>query len=262
MKKHQSISYFTGREQQALLRLKNRIVKLYKPLIIYFVGCNSTNYWVRNYLAHPRSKEQWHFCCDLLLVMPDGSSLPENAELEIKSLSNEYGHIRLLTHPFHFVEQQIKEHSLFFCWIQRRAVILYESDNAVDKLPEPVANMKRYEKQVYQFFLDNPNYNNYTEIKLSPLPKISNVTKKTAEKEKEKEEEESEYALSDELQCRMARFLHEHGAKAANVRIREALLEYVVAVTEVGIPNKFNETIWDFEELMQFFDMAEKEFTT
>lgn len=254
MKKHQSISYFTGREQQALLRLKNQIVKLYKPIIIYFIGCRSTTHLVRNYLAHPRNENQWHFSCDLLLIMSDESSLPENAVEELKNLSNEYDHIRLLTHSFNFVQQQIKEYSLFFCWMQRRAVILYESDKSVDKLPESVHNMKQYEHQVHQFFLDNPNYDNYTEIKLSPLPIKSTVCNKNMQ--------ESEYKLSEDLQYRMARFLHEHGAKAANVRIREALLEYVVAVTEVGVPNEFNDTIWDLEELMQFFDMAENETTS
>ncbi|AYD46389.1 hypothetical protein [Arachidicoccus soli] len=60
----------------------------------------------------------------------------------------------------------------------------------------------------------------------------------------------------------MARFLHEHGAKAANVCIREAFLEYILAVTEVGVPNEFNDTLWDFEELMQFFDIAENVVTS
>ncbi|AYD46388.1 hypothetical protein D6B99_01395 [Arachidicoccus soli] len=66
--------------------------------------------------------------------------------------------------------------------MQRRAVILYESDNAVDKLPEPTHNIKLYENQVYQFFLNNPNYENYTEIKLSPLPKKSAASSKAAQK--------------------------------------------------------------------------------
>lgn len=250
MKKYQSISHLTGREQQALLRLK-KIVQLYKPLIIYFIGCRSSTHLVRNYLAHPRNENHWHFYCDLLLIMPDESSLPENAVEELKSLSKEYDNIRIFTHPFHYVAQQIKEYSLFFCWMQRRAVILFERDNAIDKLPEPLHNMKRYEKQVYQFFLNNRDYKHYADVKLSPLPIKSTTRKNPAE--------ETEYKLSAALQYRMARFLHEYGAKAANVCIREVLLEYVVAITEVGIPNKFKDTIWNFEELMRFFDMAGKE---
>jgi len=59
MKDHASISHFTGREQQALLRLKNKIVEIHKPLIIYLIGCESSNKLVRNCLGNPRNNSQW-----------------------------------------------------------------------------------------------------------------------------------------------------------------------------------------------------------
>lgn len=170
MKHHTSISHFTGREQQALSRLKNKIVAGCQPLIIYLIGSKSSHHLVRNCFDHPRKEDRWHFSCELLLVLPKGASLPENAAEALKNSGSEGEHIRLLAHPFDLVAQKLQEHSLFFCWIQRRAIVLYERDHATEKLPEPVQNMKQYEQQVHRFFADHPHYENYMDLKLSPLP--------------------------------------------------------------------------------------------
>lgn len=71
---------------------------------------------------------------------------------------------------------------------------------------------------------------------------------------------EHELKLSADLQNKMVLFLHEHGAKATNYRLRQAMMiEYVRGATEVGIPDEFKNILWDFEELMEFFDLAEME---
>lgn len=252
MKHKQSISHYSGREQQALLRLKNKIVELHKPLIIYLIGCKSSHLVTRNCFANPRNDNQWRFCCDLLLVLSDGTILPESATDELKSFSEDYNRIRLFAHSFDFVEAQIKQYSLFFCWLQRRAIVLYETDNSCQKLPEPVQNMKQYEKQAHEFFAHHPDYENYLEERLSPLPQ-----KPVAEEEQD--EIFKPPKLSMMLQNEMARFLYEHGARGTNFRMRQAMIEYVSGVTQTGIPNEFYNILWDFEGLMEFFDLAEEE---
>ncbi len=246
MKNHTSISHYTGRERQALLRLKNKIVALYKPLIIYLIGCNSSNKLARNCLGNARNGNQWCFSCDLLLVLPEGVSLPENAVEELKSIAKDYEHIRLIAHPFDFVEKQLQEDSLFFCWMQRKAIVLYERDNSIEKLPEPVQNMKQYEKQVHQFFADNPNYENYTEVKLSPLPAKSST-------EIVEDSEISETTIES-----FKSYLEYHDPKTVNRNIRTVLVDYI-RTTQAGYPFNFKEILWDFMDLMEVFDVAEDE---
>ena len=109
MKKHHSINHFTGREQQALLQLKNKIVTLYKPLIVYLIGCRSSSQLNRNCMATTRTEERWTYSCDVLVVLPEGASLPENAVQELKSLDKMYGNIQLMAHAVDFVVTQLKE---------------------------------------------------------------------------------------------------------------------------------------------------------
>lgn len=253
MKKKESINHFTGREQQALLRLKNKIVKRYQPLIVYLIGCKSASSLIRNYLVNPRNIYHWSFSCDLLVVMPQGANIPENASEGLKSISDDYGHIHIIAHPIDFVVQQLKEYSIFFCWIQRRAVVLYEWQNACEKLPEAVQNMKQYEQQAHRFLVDNPNYDNYTEVKLSPLPQ-KNIQQEATIGPSQRPQ------LSLKLQNNMADFLRQHGARETNLRLRRRLLEYVASTTHLGIPNDFHSTLDDFNALTEFFDLAETEF--
>ena len=252
MKNKQSIAHYTGREQQALLRLKNKIAELYKPLIIYLIGCKSSYDVTRTCFANPRNDDQWNFSCDLLLVLPEGIVLPDNAPEELKSLNQEYEAIRLSGYPFDFVKKQLKQSSLFFCWMQRRAIVLYERDNTSQKLPEAVQNMKQYEKQVHELFANNPDYENYTEIKLSPLPQ-------NRDSKKERGEFFDAPKLSAKLLERLAEFLQYHDPGSTGFRLRRALIEYVSSVSEIGAPRDFKDTLWDFEDLMEFFDLAAEE---
>lgn len=255
MRHHTSISHFSGREQQALLRLKNKIVELYKPVIIYLIGCDSSSHLSRNCFCDPRNEEKWRFSCDLVIVLPDGKDLSERAFDELKGISNDNEDILIIAHPFGFIKKQIQEYSLFFCWIQRRSIVLYERDNFREKLPKPVQNMKQYEKQVHDFFASNPNYNGYTKVKLSPLPKKYLTAKGQAESS------DVDMSSNMTLQNVLWRFLREHGAKGINKPIQQELIRYLRARRRVqdDTPDKFNRILWDCGELMDFFDFVEVE---
>ncbi|MBC7934387.1 MAG: hypothetical protein H7Y86_03365 [Rhizobacter sp.] len=67
--------------------------------------------------------------------------------------------------------------------------------------------------------------------------------------------------LPETLQRSMACFLEAHGAKSVNIHLRKALIGYVNS-TEHGTPHDFNRTLRDFEDLMEFLDLAEKEYPT
>lgn len=246
MKNHTSISHFASSERQALLRLKNKIVVLYKPLIIYLIACNSTTRITRNYLAYPKNDSQWTCSFDLLLVLPEGVSLPENAAHDLKSIHKDYEHIHLIAHPFDFVRKQLQECSLFFCWVQRSAIVLYEREHSCEKLPEPVQNIKQYAKQVNQFLTDNPDYENYADTKLSPLP-LKPLAQSLRNPVRSK-------VLIDSFKS----YLENHPPKTVNRNIRDVLLEYIRTV-QSGYPVNLKEILGDFTALMELLDLAEDE---
>lgn len=145
MKNPTSISHFPGPQQQALLRLKNQIVKLYKPLIIYFVDGENHHQTSWNCFSKPRNRTEWHFSCDLLLVLPQGVTQlePEIKASKFEGMDDNIT-VNLRIHPNDFVQAQLQEFSLYFCWVQRRAIVLYENNNACQNLPTPVRNLKRF----------------------------------------------------------------------------------------------------------------------
>ncbi len=61
------------------------------------------------------------------------------------------------------------------------------------------------------------------------------------------------------LQKKLAEFLQYHDPRSTGFRLRKALIEYVSSVSEIGPPRDFKDTLWDFEDLMEFFDLAEIE---
>ncbi|MFT3904665.1 MAG: hypothetical protein QM727_15945 [Niabella sp.] len=228
MKQHLSISHFTGREKHALLKLKNKIVALYNPRIIYLVSIISSTKLARNCFDNPRNKRHWSFSCSLVLILKENLYLPENAVKTLLNSDKDCRHIHLVAHPFDFVEKQLNEHSLFFCWIQSRAILLYDKDNSCRKLPEPIENMKKYEKEVHQFFSDNPNYEHYKDIKLSPLPvRLS------------RQSQSSKDLLNREPWFESFKsYLEYHHPKRVNKNIRAVLLDYI-RTSQAGYPINF-----------------------
>jgi hypothetical protein len=170
MKTHRSIKHLAGREQKTLLGIKNKLVALCKPMLIYYLGSNQSVHVTRNCFTKPSYEEQGFFACDLLIVLSDEGLLPGNAEQVIKNSVPECEAVHLIVHPINFVVQQLQDHSLFFCWVQHHAILLHEQDHASELLPEPVISLKLYERQAMEFYNDNPDYANYDRVCLSPLP--------------------------------------------------------------------------------------------
>ena len=111
--------------------------------------------------------------------------------------------------------------------------------------------MKQYDKQAHDFFVNHPDYENYTEEKLVPLPQDPAA--------EEPDEVFKPPKMSMVLQKEMERFIYEHGARGTSFRMRQAMIEYVSGVTQTAIPDEFYNILWDFEGLMEFFDLAEEE---
>jgi len=160
MKMHTSIAHFSGQEQQALLGLKDKLVELYKPLFIYLIRCSSSSCLTRNCFNNSKNAFEWSLSSDLLLILPEGAVVSGNTMEELRHMNKNYRKVRLIVHPLDFFEKQLKEYSLFFCWIQHRAIVLYKKDTFNKNLLEPVQNIKQYGKQAEAFFADSQ----YTKI--------------------------------------------------------------------------------------------------
>ncbi len=251
MKTRHSISHFPGREQQAIFRLKNQIVELYNPLIIYYIGSDYSGQSARNCFTDYKDKHQGRFSCDLLVIMPDKTLIPEHAAMELENLDTVFGRIHLITHTLDFYLRQLQAYSLFFCWVQYRAIVLYEWENAAKKLPDPVDSIKQYQHQVKQFFTDNPDYDNYTQVRLSPLPENTvPIQEKPAI---------SKQRLSNRLENNMAKFLKEHEPEMVSLHIRNLILEYIHGSGNKYLSAEFKNTLQELQGLIEFFDLAGKD---
>lgn len=169
-KVHHSIGHCNSREQEALIKLKNAIVSLYKPLLVYCLGSSSFVHTSRNSFSRCRCSTQWSFSCDLLIVLPPAADIPLSAVRELKQVCDAYECIHLIEHDWDFMVQQLQAYSLFFCWLQHHATLLYEKDNASLKLPQPLNSIKQYALQAEQYYAHHPQYELHTEPRLSPLP--------------------------------------------------------------------------------------------
>lgn len=170
MSHKKSIAHFQGREQQLLFKIKNSLVDQLQPLIIYVIGCQITTSSKRNCFLRPQRTDTWQFSCDLFLVLPEGKQLPEHIVADIKCLSPDLAEVRVLHATLDLMQQQIKEQSLFFNWLRRNGIVIYEKDNELQQLPPRLPKHIAYEQQATQYYLANPNYEHHIETKLVPLP--------------------------------------------------------------------------------------------
>lgn len=254
MKNPTSISHFPGKEQQALLTLKNQMVKLYQPLIIYYISGKHTTYQSRSCFSNPRNHECSIYDADFVMVLRDNHSLPEDAEAVLKDLNEGFGSIRLIARPLAFVKEQLHSYSLFFCWLQRRAIVLYECGNACRELPDPVRNMKQYESQAQRFYYNNLNYEAYFKTKLSPLPVAPEVAKEVRGQNKD-----TPPSLSPALQKVMVAFLRERGGEAVLNSLRSTLLDHVIYASDTETTEGLQNLLKEVRAVSRFFDVAEKE---
>lgn len=165
-----AISHCNRKEQEALIKLKNNIVSLYRPQLVYCLGTSSVARTSRNCFSRRSNSTGWLFSCDLLIILPTGTQVSEATTRNMEQVCEAYEDIRLLVHNWDYVVGQLQIYSLFFCWLQQKAILLYEKDNASSMLPVLFTNIRQYALQAEQYYADNPEYEQYTEPKLSPLP--------------------------------------------------------------------------------------------
>jgi len=162
-----NFSQLNSNEQNALQLIKRKIAEHLKPLLI-FCWNSRVNYSLqRNCFTAKQITETWTFSCNLLIVMPEGAVIGENIHKELRALTISYGAVHAIIHSIDFMSGKMKEHNLFFNWVHRYAVLLYEHDNSFQQLPPPIPEVKEYQRQADSYYLSNPEMLNYLEEKLN-----------------------------------------------------------------------------------------------
>lgn len=250
MKTKTSIAHFTKEEQEALTNLKEKLIEVYNPLLIYLIAIENTHSLKRDSLSYPIKKIKTRFAIDVLVIVPDSPILFSHLN-EVDKIHNEISEVNLITYPLGQFQKELNDQSVFFCAIQKRSKILYEHENSLEELPTCRFINQTYKEKLLKYNSQYPNYKNHR-VETLYFSDGENVT--------------SIYdffeipILSDELQHAFAKLLKQLGAKAINVSLRKVILEYAYSATEAGVNNDFEEILVNFEYLMELFDVAEREF--
>ncbi len=166
MKVHRSVAHLTGKEQNALHNIKNRVVEKLKPQLIFCYRTETKQSIQRNCFTNPRKAEDWQFSCNLLIVISEKTTIEDHVLKETIQLTEPFGNVNVKVHPLDFVLNQLEENTLFFVWVHRTAIVLYERDKVLEQFPSPIPKREEYQKQVEEFYQQNPGMTNYLEEKM------------------------------------------------------------------------------------------------
>jgi hypothetical protein len=137
------ISQLNGKEQNAVHCIKKLIANQLNALTIYCFGCETNISIKRTAFIKKQFKEERQFACDLLIITPDAIVVDEEKRAEIQETIAHFGTVNMVIHPLGFVLRQMNEGNLFFSWVHKNGMLLYDRNNTTQLLPTPVAGEYR-----------------------------------------------------------------------------------------------------------------------
>lgn len=167
MKAQDYISQLNGREQNAFHCIKKLVAARLQPLIIYCYSCETVVHTRRHCFMTKRINETRQFTCDLLLIIPDECVIEDALKTEVQEIISHLGRVNMIIHPLNFVIQQLNAGNLFFNWIRKNGILLFEKNATTQLLPAPVG--KEFRQQAEQFYLRDPKMTNYLQEKLQMI---------------------------------------------------------------------------------------------
>ena len=184
MKKQRSIAHFTHSEQQALHSIKNVIVSQLNPLLIYYIDSTYTYHSGRSSLP-PRIKEQqWDFKARMLLIYDNNQQPDTLQEQQVHQSLADNLSLDMIAFSIDEMATQLTEYSLFFCWIYKRGIVLFERNGAVDRFTVPTFSIRAYADSVAEWYRHDAALATATTARLHPLPDKGDLsTTKAAELE-------------------------------------------------------------------------------
>jgi len=124
MKIRKSIDHFTGKEQSALLRIRNAITDTIQPELLFFLNSQAFTSLRRDYLMKDRRTENFHLSCTLLAIVPEQQDEGLIATLETQLLS--FGKVNLIVYPMERFVLELQNKTFFLPTIYRHAILLFE----------------------------------------------------------------------------------------------------------------------------------------
>lgn len=165
MRTHKSIDHLTGSEQTYLRCIKNKIAGRFHPLLIYYFDSYYSTSIKRSCFSTKGRIEEKTFNCSILIVLPNDNMLPDNMQSHATALTMDLAQVTAFFCSLENYVQHLNDHNLFFSWIHRNAVILYEKANTSAALPEAISK-PHYRKQAECFYTQNPTFTNYLNEKI------------------------------------------------------------------------------------------------
>jgi hypothetical protein len=163
------IGQLNGKEQNAVYCIRKLIANQLNALIIYCFGCKTNVCTRRSAFTKSHFKEERLFTCDLLIITPDATVVDEEKRAEIQEMIGHFGTVNMVIHPLSFVLRKLNEGNIFFSWVQREGMLLFDRNNTTQLLPAAVEGA--YRPQASQYYLGNTAMNDYLEVKFQPIVK-------------------------------------------------------------------------------------------
>ncbi|MDE3183972.1 MAG: hypothetical protein KGM16_11190 [Bacteroidota bacterium] len=163
------ISQLNGKEQNAVYCIRKLIANQLNALIIICFGCNTNISIRRSAFVKNHFKEERRFSCDLLIITPDTVEVNEEKRAEIQEMIIHFGKVNMVIHPLSFVLRKLNEGNIFFSWVRREGMLLYDLNTSTALLPPPVE--VAYRPQAAHYYMKDYAMNDYLDIKFEPLVK-------------------------------------------------------------------------------------------
>lgn len=167
MKMTNYISQLSGKEQNAVFCIKKLITARIQPLLIYFFGCETTVTTKRSAFITRQFKEVRHFTCDLLIITADEALIDDALKTDIQEMTAHFGKVSMLIHPLGFMTKQMNEGNLFFNWVRKNGMLLFERNAATQFLPAVIGG--EYKQQAQQFYEKDAQMSNYLEERFQAI---------------------------------------------------------------------------------------------
>ena len=172
------IGQLKGKEQNAVHCIKKLIVNQLHPSIIYCFGCQTISTVKRTAFSKKQFKEERQLTCDLLIITPDTVEISAEKRTEVQGMVAHFGQVNMTVHPMTFMIQQLNKGNLFFNWVHKNGMLLYDRDSSTHLLPPPVGN--EYWPQAEAFYSNDPEMASYLDVNLqtiiNPGQKKENIT--------------------------------------------------------------------------------------
>ncbi|GAB3414562.1 hypothetical protein [Niabella aquatica] len=163
------ISHLKGKEQNAVHCIKKLITNQLHAQIIYCFGCQTVSTIKRTAFSKKQLNEERQFTCNLLIITPDAVPISHEKIAEVQELTAHFGQVNMTIHPMAFMLQQLNKGNLFFNWVHKNGMLLYDRNNITHLLPPPVEN--EYWPQAEAFYTNDPEMTSYLEVSLQPIVK-------------------------------------------------------------------------------------------